>query len=187
MIMATLVAAISIIIIIIAVFPGVFQTAKDQNNEQVNINMTSQELPKEVSEKLESIIDRRIPPSSFFATRWEIDEKTKNIILYGVDMDEDLKNELQGEKIAGWTITVLEDTEYLNGKKYVWAELMKLEKDPKLNIAGFVLEPEKDNYVVIMWVYKFIPENRGLEGMKIHNWTIHTFVSPTPPPTLNIT
>ena len=179
LIMGSLVAAIGIIIIV-AVFSGVFQTLKDYDDGQVNGQMSSQELPTEVSEKLESIVDNIKPPTNLSVTRWEIDKKRKNIILYEADMDKDLISELQGKNIAGWKITVLEDTEYLNEKAYVWEELMKLENDHKLQIAGFVTGDQKE---IIMWVYKFIPENRGLNGMKIRNWTIHTFVSPTPPPT----
>lgn len=179
LIIGGLVAAIGIIVIM-AVFSGIFQIPKDHNVGQVNGQMTSQELPKEVAENLQSIVYNIKPPTSLSVTRWEIDEKAKNIVLYEAYMREDLKNKLQGKNIAGWTITVLKDTEYLNEKAYVWAELMKLENDPKLQIAGFVTADEKE---IMMWVYEFIPENQGLEGMKIRNWTIHTFVSPTPPPT----
>lgn len=179
LIMSGLVSAIGIIVIV-AVFFGVFQTVKDQNDERVNVHMTSQKLPKEVKEQLESIVDKIKPPTSLSDTRWEIDEKRRIITLYEAYMHEDLKNKLQGKNIAGWRITVLKDTEYLDEIAYIRAELMKLEKDSKLQIAGFDMSSDNE---IIMWVYKFIPENRELEGMKIHNWTIHTFVSPTPPPT----
>lgn len=180
LIIGSLVVAIGIIVIITAL-SGVSQIPEKQINGQVKVPMTSQELPKEVVDMLESIKRNRTPPTSLSVTRWEIDEKGKNIVLYRAYMREDLINELQGKNIAGWTITVVEDTEYLEEIEFVREELMKLEKNPKLHIAGFVMSNDKvDGKVIYMWVYEFIPENQGLEGMKIRNWTIHTFVSPTP-------
>lgn len=53
LIRGALVVAIGIIVIVV-VFSGVFQIPKDQNDRPVDVHMTSQELPKEVTENKEN-------------------------------------------------------------------------------------------------------------------------------------
>lgn len=139
-------------------------------------NMTEKKLPDVISKEL----DRAQQEKGFYVRKWEMDTDQKKVVLFVVDMSEEQINDLQGKKIDGWVITVTPDMEYITRMEAARSELMRLEQDPKMQIAGFSMEVGPGENNVNMWVYNHTPENQALDSKEIHGWTVHVWVALTP-------
>lgn len=117
---------------------------------------------------------------SFVIIKWEIDATNGTIVLYVVGMSDEQRDVLQERKIDSWTVTALPDTEYITRMEAARSELMQLEQDPELQIAGFSMEVGPGENNVNMWVYNLTPENQALDGRVVHGWTVHVWKALTP-------
>ncbi|QSZ68283.1 hypothetical protein RJ40_12650 [Methanofollis aquaemaris] len=136
-------------------------------------NMTLEELPEDLKDEIEHI---RLY-SKFGISKLELDAKNKHLVIYAFDItDEKEVSDLQGKQISNWTIQIVHDVDYEKERDQIRTELMELEKDPELQIAGFDLSTEEIN----VWVYERTPENQALDGKEIHGWTVHVWVALTP-------
>ena len=139
-------------------------------------NMTQEELPEDVKEEVKAIRCY----SKFSISKWKFDSKNKQITIYAIDIqDKDEVDDLQAKQISNWTIKIIHDVAYEEKRDQVWTELLELEENPELQIAGFDMGAGEVN----MWVYNLTPENQALDGQKIHGWTIHIWKALTPTPT----
>ncbi len=151
-----------------------------QQKETEKVVEMERELPLEIQEELDNV--RR--EKGFAVTRGGvIDETNRTIVLYVVGMSDKQLNRLQEKRVGNWTVTSILDIEYIRKMETTRAELMRLEKDPKMQIAGFTMDVGPGETEVNMWVYNLTPENQALDGQKIHGWTIHIWKTLTPTPT----
>ena len=164
--LAIFIFVVALLIFFIALFlsPSFLENKKAEN-------MTLDEL----NETLAVELDRINKEKAFVITRREVDENQKNITLYEIYMNDDQIVEFQGKKIGDWKISVIPDTKYMDEIEAVWAEIMEMEKNPELQISGSSFTVNPDIKEVELWVYNRTPENQGLEGKMIDEWTIHVY------------
>lgn len=160
----TIVIAIMLIFCVALFLSCFFQENGNYENEDVE-SMMINELNETLAAKLDQNEFRGI-----LVTRKEIDAEQKILIIYEAGMTDDQIAELEKKKIGGWKVMVQPDVDYINEKKAAMAEIMELQKDPELQIAGFM--PGGDEKEVIVWVYNRTPENEALHGKVIHGWKI---------------
>ena len=173
--------SIALLMIAITVSCGILYWIQPimQQKETEKVVEMERELPLEIQEELDDV--RR--EKGFAVTRGVIDETNRTIVLYVVGMSDKQLNRLQEKRVGNWTVTSVPDIEYIRKMETTRAELMRLEKDPKMQIAGFTMDVGPGETEVNMWVYNLTPENQALDGQKIHGWTIHIWKALTPTPT----
>jgi hypothetical protein len=166
-----------LVIVIVAICSVLYWTQLTmQQNETKEMKEMKEELPLAVQKELDNLKEEK----SFTVIRWESDATNRTIVLYVVEMSKEQLNTLQEKKIDNWTVTAVPDTEYITRMEAARSELMRLEQDPKMQIAGFSMEVGPGENNVNMWVYNRTPENQELNGKEIHGWTVHVWVALTP-------
>ena len=159
---------IAIFIVLVALlifFIVLFLSASFLENEKTE-NMTPDALNETINVELKQI------EFMHMVTKWELNDEQKDIIIYEVGMNDDQIAKLEDKTICGWNISVRSDINYINEKKAAMAEIRELEKDPELQIAGFMSAADREEKTVIVWVYNRTPENEALDGKVIHGWKI---------------
>lgn len=157
---------------------GGSQSPEKNRDMEGTENMTLEQLPENLKEEIRYI---KMHYRGFGISKWEFDSKNNQVIIYAFNIiSENKVNDLQGKQISNWTIKVVHDVSYEKKYNLIWAELMELENDPELQIAGFDMDTEEIN----IWVLNRTPKNEELDGKEIHGSTIHIWVSPTPPQTV---
>lgn len=173
LIIVTIVTAVIIAFILLS--SGFSLENRNHEDKEVIENMTYEELPEEVQEKIDNIKLY----SKFGISKWEIDSKNKKIVIYAYNIrDEDEVNSLKDAKTGEWTFKVIHDINYEKELEQAWAVFMEMENDPALQISTFDMSSEE----VLIWVTNLTPENKALDGTVILNRTIHVYVCATPPP-----
>jgi len=140
---------------------GVRQALKEANR-------TAEELPDEVKEEIEDIVQSADIGS---IRKWEFDPQNKQATIYVFFVPK--KNDMdavQGKQIAGWTFNVVHNLEdektYEKDLERLAAELVQFKKDhPELQISSFATSPTQ----IDMWVRSLTPENEALNGTVMHN------------------
>ncbi len=134
-------------------------------------NMTADELPDEVKEEMENIVQSADIGS---IRKWEFDPQNKQatISVFFVPKRNDV-DAVQGKQVAGWTFTVVHNLEderaYEKEREQVVAELLRFQKDhPELQISSFATSPTQ----IDVWVRNLTPENEALNGTTMHNRTV---------------
>ena len=160
------------IVCIVLLLSGFFQDNGNNENEEVIDNMTIEDLPEEVQKEIKNI---KYPSRNFSISKWEIDSKNKQIVIYAFNIRaKDELNSLhpQGMQIGEWSFKVIHDTEYEEEMKAAAAYFQEMKKNrPELEIAGIGMSSKE----VDMWVYNRTPENLALDGTVILNRTIHVY------------
>jgi hypothetical protein len=160
------IVVVMVIVCIALILSGFFQESGNYENKEVIENMTLEELNETIKNELKQI------ELMHKVTKWELDDEQKNITIYEIGMNDDQIAELEKKKIGNWNITVLPDIDYINEKEAATAEIMKLEKDPELQIAAIMSAADREEKVFIIWVYNRTPKNEALDGKVIHGWKI---------------
>lgn len=168
--------AIMLIFCIVLFMSGFFQENENYENKEVE-NMTLEDLPEEVQKEIENL---KFPPRNFSISKYEIESKNKQIIVYVFNIrDEGEVNSLQSLQVGEWSFKFIHDIGYEEEMDMAAEYFEEMKKNhPELEIAGFGISSKE----LEMWVYNRTTENQALDGKDILNRTIHVYVCSTPPP-----
>jgi len=155
------------------------QDFSEKMNQQQVLDYWKQVLPDNVNKEMYHI--RFETSQNFDICGWKIDPSKREVTFYIFHVrDQNVINNLQGERIENWTITIIHDTVFEKEYDTIIADLKQLKKKPELRILSsnidmdpWVIPPEKR---IVIWVEEQTPENQKLDKSYISGWIISVII-----------